>query len=836
MIKNDLFLRDHNKIAAIMADQNITYKDLINNVSTYIDNIYTGQRFTKIAIYSENRFEWIYAIYSAWAMGCTAVTIDHLSTPDELAYMLNDSKPELVFISNTSKANYDQARASLTYKPMIFNLDFKLPAQEVSAANSKLISDIGEDLKQRALIIYTSGTTGEPKGVMLSFENLLINIYSVTDYTGIYQKEDKVLLLLPLHHAFPLLGSMIIPIYRGSTIVFTPSLAPADVIKSITDNQVSILIAVPRFYEMIRKGIMEKVNKSAVAKLLMGISRKIDSQKVGRIIFGSVQRKFGGKLKHLVAGGAAMDSVVGMDMRHLGFEVLEGYGMTEAGPMITFTRPNEVLVGSPGPVIPGCEVKFENEEILARGPNIMMGYFNRPEETAAVLKDGWLYTGDKGYFNEQGMLFVTGRTKEIIVLSNGKNINPVEIEFKIMSMAKGLFQELAVFEYKDSLALYAYPSPDVLAKSSLTEIEEETKMRIIELYNSQVSSYKRITSVFISDKELPKTRLSKTKRFLLPELAEQLSQSTTPSYIAEPDSEEFKILKDYILDNKKRVIRANSHFEMDLGLDSLDKISLLVFVNNTFGTNLSEEVLADTKTIDKLIDYIQANKTKQEIETINWSDILKQKINVNLPKAWFTQILIKQVSRIFLSTYFRTKAKGLENLPKQGPFILAPNHQSFIDGLFVTSFMKSSTVRKTYFYAKQKHVKNFFMKFLANTNNVIVMDLNKDLKTSLQKMAAVLEKGKNLIIFPEGTRSKTGELGDFKKTFAILSRELNVPIVPVAIDGAFKALPSGKIFPKPFKKVSVEYLKPVYPESHTYESLNDAIREMIETKMEYAKA
>ncbi len=834
MIKNDLFLRDHNKIAAILADQKITYRDLINNVSTYIDYVLDGQQIKKVAIYSENKFEWIYAIYAAWAAGCTVVTIDHLSSPDELAYMLNDSMPELLFISNQSKANLEKAQFALNYKPMIFNLDSRITAEECTPVNSDKIAKIGEDLKKRALIIYTSGTTGEPKGVMLSFENLLLNVYSVTDYVKIYKKEDRVLLLLPLHHAFPLLGSMIIPLYQGATIVFAPSLAPADVIGAIVDNQVSIIIAVPRFYEMIRKGIMDKINKSGVARLLMNISRKVDSQKFSRILFGSVQRKFGGKLKHLVAGGAAMDSVVGMDMRHLGFEVLEGYGMTEAGPMITFTSLNQVLVGSSGPVIPGCEVRFENEEIVARGPNIMMGYYNRPEETAQVLRDGWLYTGDKGYFNADGMLFVTGRTKEIIVLSNGKNINPVEIEFKLMSMSNGLFQEIAVFDYKDSLALFAYPSPETLAKKDLKEIEELVKQNVIAKYNKEVSSYKKITSIFVSDKELPKTRLSKTKRFLLPELANSLSQAS--QVIPDPDNEEFRILKEYVLDNKKRIIKADSHLEMDLGLDSLDKISLLVFINNTFGTDLTEEVLAETKTIAKLIAYIHSNKTKQEIEAVNWSKILKQKININLPKAWFTQILIKQASRIFLSTYFRMKAKGMENLPKQGPFIIAPNHQSFLDGLFVTSFMKSSTLKKTYFYAKQKHVKNFFMKFLANTNNVIVMDLNKDLKTSLQKMAAVLEKGKNLIIFPEGTRSSTGKLGDFKKTFAILARELNVPIVPVAIDGAFKALPSGSIIPKPFKKISIEYLSPVYPGSHTYDSLNEAIRNLIENKIELAEA
>src|SRR5574344_1164907 len=150
-----------------------------------------------------------------------------------------------------------------------------------------------------------------------------------------------------------------------------------------------------------------------------------------------------------------------------------------------------------------------------------------------------------------------------------------------------------------------------------------------------------------------------------------------------------------------------------------------------------------------------------------------------------------------------------------------------MDAFFVSSYLKNSVLRKTYFYAKRKHVQNFFLKFLANTNNVIVMDINKDVKSSMEKLASVLQKGRNLIIFPEGTRSLNGALGEFKKMFAILSSELNVPIVPVAIDGAYQALPSGTHLPKPFKKITIEYLKPIYPESLSYESLSTTIRENI---------
>ena len=172
----------------------------------------------------------------------------------------------------------------------------------------------------------------------------------------------------------------------------------------------------------------------------------------------------------------------------------------------------------------------------------------------------------------------------------------------------------------------------------------------------------------------------------------------------------------------------------------------------------------------------------------------------------------------------------MENIP-DGPFIIAPNHQSFIDGLFVSMFLKTKQLKKTYYYAKEKHVNTKLIKFVAAKHNVIVMDLNNDLMLSLQKLAEVLKRGKSIMIFPEGTRTKDGDLGSFKRTFAILSTELNVPIVPVAISGAFEALPSGSLFPKPFKKINVKFMKPIYPEGQSYDNLKSSVFETLSTAL-----
>ncbi|NJK95414.1 MAG: hypothetical protein HC905_11320 [Bacteroidales bacterium] len=325
--------------------------------------------------------------------------------------------------------------------------------------------------------------------------------------------------------------------------------------------------------------------------------------------------------------------------------------------------------------------------------------------------------------------------------------------------------------------------------------------------------------------------MGKIQRFKLKELVvenEIKKESNT-----EIKLEEYHILKNYLETEKKIKVTPSCHLEMDLGLDSLDKVSLQVFIESGFGISMEISEIVKFDNILALSEYLHNHKLRSRAEKVNWSEILRQKINLNLPSTWITGNIFVKISHLFFMVYFRFSGKGEMNIPNS-PCIIVANHQSFFDGLFLASLLKFRQMRKTYFYAKEKHIRNPFVKFLANRNNIIIMDLNHNLKESIQKMAEVLRKKKNLIIFPEGTRTRDGKLGDFKKTFAILSRELNVPVVPVTIKGAFEALPRGSIFPKPFKLIRVEFHKPVFPENHSYESLSELVRSRIEGNLDRA--
>lgn len=812
-----------NKAAIITSELSIDYETLLKSIDLY-SGFFKGKQTEKAAIFSENRPEWIYAYYSCLKNNCTAVTIDYMASEEDVSYIINDCLPDMIFTSRKLESKLNDILKNTDKKPEVIYFDDIIAGVTADAVPVSM----PDDLDQTAVIIYTSGTTGSPKGVMLSFRNLLANVKGVSEEVKIFTTEKQTLMLLPLHHIFPLAGSMMAPLYSGGTIVMTPSMLSADIIETLKNNKVNIMIGVPRFYELLYKGIKVKIDKSLAGRMLYRFVSLTGSRALAKKLFKKVHEGLGGHLETMVSGGAALGKDTGSFFYNLGFDVLEGFGMTEAAPMITFTRPDKIKIGSPGHSLPGTEVRIVDGEITARGPNIMKGYYNRPEETAEVLKDGWLYTGDLGRIDEKGFLYITGRKKEIIVLSNGKNINPVELEEKLEKFSP-LIKEAAVFLEKDNLHAVILPDLSKMAESDIKSPEEYIRNFIISELNKTLSSYKRIMKFTIAKNELPRTRLGKLQRFKLAEMI--VNSSGRADRSEQMKCEEYLTVKSYLESQTDMEISPDDHLEFDIGLDSLGKISFLSFIESAFGVKILEENLGKFQSVRKLVEFIKENKSRHHAEKVEWSVILKEKMHIELPTSWFTQNLIKFISKQVFKVYFRFRGKGVENIP-DGPCIIAPNHQSYLDGLFVASFLKRAKMKNTYFYAKKKHVNNWFLKFFADKNNVIVMDLKNDLKGSILKLAEVLKRKKNLIIFPEGTRSKSGELGDFKKTFAILSKELGIPVVPVAIVGANNALASGSIFPKPFKKVKVEFLKPIYPNDHANaETIAGKVKEAIRKKL-----
>ena len=814
-----MLISKKDKLAITFKDDKYTYEQLLRYSQLYADKFSLECKPEKILICAQNSPEWCFAFYGAMRCKSIVVPLDAQSTKKEIEYVINDCRPDIVFISDDKNEmfadmNLQNARL-MTKDDVVLSDDKNIPATDIPLGN----------LEDVMLINYTSGTTGNPKGVMLTYKNVMFNIDSVSKQVPIFQEDSNVMVLLPLHHILPLLGSLVAPLYMGGTLHIAEAMNAESIIKTLNAGKVSIIIGVPRLYDMLVKGIMSKINASFVTRLLYKITKLIGSDAVSRVIFSSVHKKFGGHLKYLVSGGAALSVETATILKTLGLYVLEGYGMTETAPMISFTRPGRRKVGYAGELLPNIEAKItENGEICVKGDNVMKGYYKREEETAQIIKDGWLHTGDMGILDKYG-LKITGRIKEIIVTSNGKNINPELLEKEFLNESKYV-QEIGIFLSGDILHAAIRPEMTAVRQSSLDDMDALIKSEV-ERFNAEQPQYKRIKQYHIMSEELPKTRLGKVQRFLLPHLIDKPKTHTEQESL-EGKSEVYKMLKAFVEDETKTIANENDHFEIDLSMDSLSKVSLLAYIENTFGINMNEEQMENLNTLAKLTDYIEKNEHTFNTTNITWKDILATKVDVKLEKPGITQWCTYTFTKILFSICYRFRFKGSKKLPNS-PCIIVANHRCAIDGFLITYNFSRKENKDIFFFAKEKHWRTKIAQFFARKNNIILMDINKNVRQSLQEMCAVLKKGKNIVIFPEGTRSRDNKMKKFKETFAILSKELNVPIIPVAIAGSESACYGGSIIPKFWKKIDIEVLEPVMPSAdQSVESLRDKVAALIE--------
>ncbi len=289
-------------------------------------------------------------------------------------------------------------------------------------------------------------------------------------------------------------------------------------------------------------------------------------------------------------------------------------------------------------------------------------------------------------------------------------------------------------------------------------------------------------------------------------------------------TEEYGIIKEFLLKELPiERVESNDSFEMDLGMDSLDLLSFTEFISHKFTLELTSVIVLQKKTVEVLAEYVAENRGEITTAEANLSELLREPSSSLLPKLWITHFIYRVVENILFRFWFNFRCSGLENIPRNEPFILAPNHQSYLDSLLVTMTLPTSVFKNCYFFGKEAHVTTKFLKFVARTNNVIVLD--SDLKSSVQKLATALQNGKNIVIFPEGTRTKDGSVGEYKKLFSLLSKELNIRVVPAVISGAFEAMPKGSKTPKWRQQISVEYLKPISPAQYdSYNELTNVVR------------
>ncbi len=852
---------DHIAIQMKKGDQyqRYAYRDLLKSVASVVKalsalGIAKGDR---IGLLSENRPEWIIAYLSVVSLGAVIVPLDAQLTEKEVALLVLSSEAKAVFVSAGTRSKLPSDTQLMI---LSFDQDGGMQFSAMLKAYPGAVLPPAPSAGDLAALLFTSGTTGDPKGVMLSQRNLESNCLSCIKL-DIVHPDDNMLCILPLHHTYPAMTSLLLPLSVGATVTILNSLKGPDIIACMRETNVSILLGVPQLFQGLRRAILDGIQKKPaplriIVKVLIalnGLLRKTVGVNLGKIVFNSVHAMFGPALRLCASGGARLDADVYIDMTNMGFTIIEGYGLTETSPVSTFNPVNKQKAGSIGIPVPDVEVRIANPdengegEIAIRGPNVMLGYHKKPAETAEVLRDGWFHSGDLGYRDNDGYFFVTGRSKEMIVLSTGKKIFPEELE-KFYKQIPSI-KDICLIEGERGIEAAVVPDFDYLRKMNLSNSRETIAFAIEDLAKD-LPPYKRITGLKIFKDPLPVTRLGKLRRSKVKELYERFGEQAEKS-VHEPDA---GLLADPVMKrmlaclepfSAKKTIMPDDNLELDLGLDSLARVELIVSIEKSFGIGIPDSFSSGVFTVKEAVLKLKELLVSGSIEPgknvkMSWADILAQEPAEDVKKSLkldsgilcsMGQYVLLFMLRLILTLYGRLSVHGRENLPATGPFIIAPNHLSIADVPAVMCRMPWRSVSRTFFLGTTDYFGGPISSKIAGLIHVIPVDMDTRLTGAMQLSAYVLRQGRILCVFPEGSRSRDGKIKEFKKGTGILAKELNIPIVPVAIQGTYEMLPAGGRFPRP-AKLDVFFGKPIDPGGKDYDEITNALYQKITELLE----
>jgi long-chain acyl-CoA synthetase len=516
----------------------VTYKDLKERVEQLASGLSRkGIKLgDKVAILGENCPEWVESYMAVASLGAVLVPLDTQLKFQEIRHILTDSEAVALIASNNFKEVVDEATCKLPGLKHIFSMgnlsSLYEPPEPKTLKRQVQLDDL-------AAIIYTSGTTGQSKGVMLSNKNIMSDVdgsYQIF----LYDHHDNFISVLPLHHTFEATCGMLVPLYVGATITYAQSLKSRDIINDIRDSQATMMVGVPLLFEKMYQGIMRAVReKPLLTRMAFSTSnglvksiKTITGKRAGGKLFQSLREKAGlSTLRLFVSGGAALNVEVGKGFETLGFQIVQGYGLTESSPVLTINTVNDPDHGSVGAPVACVELKIVDPdasgigEIAARGPNVMLGYYKNPRATEAVLKDSWLLTGDLGYIDKRGCLFITGRAKNLIVSAAGKNIYPEEVEAQLLNspfIAEALVMgEKNPQTEREEVHAILYPNYEALDEYAARHKVTLETAQIERIFKDEVrhqcshlADYKRVKHFSLREEEFPKTTTRKIKRYL----------------------------------------------------------------------------------------------------------------------------------------------------------------------------------------------------------------------------------------------------------------------------------------------------------------------------------
>jgi long-chain acyl-CoA synthetase len=755
-----------------------------------------------VAVWGENRAEWIIALWGCLLEGVVLVPIDYRASAEFLTRVAGIVDARAIVVGDAVAADdvggerpiWKMAELRDARESAAFRLEAEAAPSQIAAEDT-------------AEIIFTSGATSDPKGVIITHRNILANIVPIERELAKYKKYAapfrpiRFLNLLPLSHMFGQAMATFVPPMLPGVVVFMRSYAPEDIVREIRQRRVSVLVCVPKMLEVLRDHVLRVAPEAADAPV-----RKTHWLKRWWM-FRRIHRMFGFKFWAMVVGAAPLDPELEAFWGRLGFLVVQGYGLTETAPIVTLNHPLHAARGAVGKPIAGVEVKIaEDGEILVRGENVTTGYYNAPEETRAAFEDGWFHTGDIGEFDEKGQLHIRGRKKEMIVTPEGLNVFPEDVE-RVLNDLPGVRESAAV-----GAPLHGSTAERVQAIVVLEPGVEADD--IVRAANAKLLDHQKIRAAAVWPAgELPRTE--GTRKLKRRELRHWLVEAAgdrvpQPSAQRHGDRSVAAVLARFA---PGRTIDSGTTID-ELGLSSLERVELMMALEEALQVTIDEArfsaaaTVGDLEAMTRPLDAGPATivAAPEQIAFPSWNRSWPARLvrQSSLP-TW-----ILPLGRIWM----HLEVEGLEHLRDlKGPVIFAANHQSHLDTPAILDalpprwrYRVAPAMAKEFFKAHFHPAQYTRMQWLTNSLNYYLASLffnafplpqrEAGTRQTLRYIGELIGQGYSILIYPEGKRTDDGEINRFQAGIGMIAARLNLTVIPVRLEGLDKVLHQRWKFPE----------------------------------------
>jgi len=721
-------------------------------------------------VWAVNRPEWGLAFLAVAHAGGVAVPIDVRHTVDFGTKIVEQTRAKLVLASKQTESSAKALGLPIIWIESLPDLARRTEA--LPAAN------VGPD--SLAEIVFTSGTTGEPKGAMLSHGNLMSCATEMSRVLSIGPR-DRLLSVLPLSHLYEQVLGFIGPMLVGASVVYPVSRQPAVLVRTFRDFKVTILLIVPQGLALLTNAIERKVDQQgqrARFEQLHRIAQRLPPP-LRRLLFRQVLGQFGGRLHTIGVGASAIDLDVAQRWIDMGVQILQGYGATEMGPVVTFTRPERTVLTTVGEPLPGIEVRIADDgEILARGPGRFLGYWENPKATAAAIDaDGWYHTGDLGAFADRGMLTFRGRKKDMLALPDGQKVYPEDVE-----------AVLRLDPRVEDATVVGWPPGGALRVHAVLLLDDAAVADdVIRTANASLAPHQQIRGATVwPDPDLPRTHTLKVRK---PEVLARLAALEAPDHpLAKGpaplghgpvvDVDPVTAIVAGVAGLDPSTVKADARLSTDLNLDSLRRVELLGVVEEELGIFVDDDALDPDATVKDLIALVEAaRETKRKPGSWSWP--LRPGVRAI---GLATQVLLIYP---FIHAFYKVRVTGLERLDGvRGPVLFTPNHCLHMDNAIILTRLPLGVRWNLSVAAGAETIYgNPVQGVLASIiANAFPLAREGGVRKSLELLGARLDRGFNILIYPEGKLTVGGPLQPFKAGAGLIAVEGGTPIVPVKIN------------------------------------------------------